>query len=353
MEPAPSQAAAGVPMTVLVTGGAGFIGSHLTERLLESGHDVVAFDNFDTFYDPAVKEANLETSRDYLGFREIRGDVRDPAVYSRLPDDVDTVVHLAARAGVRPSIEDPGLYLDVNVRGSGVLLDFLRARGIKRLLFGSSSSVYGEAAAVPFAEDDPADRPISPYAATKRTGELLAHAHSHLYGTGALCLRFFTVYGPRQRPDLAIHKFARMMEAGEAIPMFGDGTTERDYTYIDDILDGIEGALAHLTRHPGTFDVVNLGGARTISLRGMIQEVGMAMGAEPRISRLPEQPGDVKRTHADISKACRLFGYRPETPFPEGLRHFAQWYRAKECRAHRPRARRVPRLFQEAVSRAP
>lgn len=318
-------------MKILITGGAGFIGSHLGERLLGAGHAVVALDNFDTFYDPSIKESNLARARDHHGFTEIRGDIRDPAAYARLPEEIDTVIHLAARAGVRPSIEDPDLYMDVNLRGTSLLLEFMCARGIRRLLFGSSSSVYGDAAPVPFSESDPSDRPISPYAATKRAGELIVHAHGHLFGMGALCLRFFTVYGPRQRPDLAIHKFARMMHAGESIPMFGDGTSERDYTYIDDILDGIEGALEYLNRHPGAYEVVNLGGARTISLRDMIARVAEAMGVEPRISRMSEQAGDVRRTFADVSKAESLFGYRPSVPFPEGVRRFADWYRMRHA----------------------
>jgi len=324
---------------ILVTGAAGFIGSHLCERLLGAGHDVVSLDSFDTFYDPAIKERNLATSRHFESFEEVRGDIRDPATYARLPEDIDTVVHLAARAGVRPSIDDPHLYVDVNLRGTILLLDFMRERGIRRLLFGSSSSVYGDTASVPFSEGDPGDRPISPYAATKRAGELLVHAHGHLFGMGAICLRFFTVYGPRQRPDLAIHKFARMMCAGEAIPMFGDGRSERDYTYIDDILDGVEGALGLLEKHPDVYDVVNLGGARTISLRDMIAQVGIAMGAEPRISKMPAQPGDVLRTYADVSKAERLFGYQPATPFAEGLHRFADWYRTEHPETSRARRR--------------
>jgi UDP-glucuronate 4-epimerase len=236
------------------------------------------------------------------------------------------VIHLAARAGVRPSIQDPELYLDVNVNGTMRLLEFMRRRAIGRLLFGSSSSVYGDSATVPFSEEDHADRPISPYAATKRAGELLVHSHAHLYGIDAVCLRFFTVYGPRQRPDLAIHKFARLLAAGRPIPMFGDGSTERDYTEITDILDGIQGALRFLVQNPGTFEIVNLGGARTTPLRTMIESVADAVGLEPIIERHPEQPGDVRRTYADVSKAERLFGYRPSVPFNEGIRRFGDWF---------------------------
>jgi len=338
-------------MKVLLTGAAGFIGSHLGERLLGKGHRVVALDNFDTFYDPVIKDRNLAVCRRFETFEEIRGDIRDPDAYARLPDGIDTVIHLAARAGVRPSIDDPRLYVDVNLRGTMLLLDFMRDRGIRRLLFGSSSSVYGDAASVPFSENDPADRPISPYAATKRAGELMVHSHGHLFGIGALCLRFFTVYGPRQRPDLAIHKFARMLSAGHAIPMFGDGTSERDYTYIDDILDGIEGALGLLVRQPEIYDVVNLGGARTIALRDMIDQVGRVMNVRPRISWMPAQPGDVQRTCADVSKADRLFGYRPTMPFTAGLHRFAEWYRAEYPAAPR-RGKRASTLPGAVVANA-
>lgn len=327
------------PARILVTGAAGFIGSHLSERLLSAGHEVVGLDNFDTFYDPAVKDRNLEGARSFARFTELRGDIRDEDVYERVPDGIDAVIHLAARAGVRPSIEDPVLYMDVNIHGTARLLEFMRSRGIRRLLFGSSSSVYGDDAPVPFSEGDAADRPISPYAATKRAGELIVHSHGHLFGIDALCLRFFTVYGPRQRPDLAIHKFARLMMRGADVPMFGDGTSERDYTEIDDILDGVEGALGYLYRNPGTYDVVNLGGARTIALRAMIDEIASALGVRPSIRRLDDQPGDVRRTFADVSKAERMFGYRPRVPFDEGIRRFADWLGQE--RASRPFAAAV------------
>lgn len=311
---------------ILVTGAAGFIGSNLTERLLREGHEVVGLDNFDTFYDPAVKESNLYRARSFTGFTEVRGDIRDEAVYGRVPDGIGAVVHLAARAGVRPSIEDPALYTDVNLRGTIRLLDFMRARDVTKLLFGSSSSVYGDDTPVPFSEDWAADRPISPYAATKRSGELLCHAQGHLCGIDTLCLRFFTVYGPRQRPDMAIHKFARLLTSDDDIPMYGDGSSERAYTEIEDILDGIEGALAYVNDHPGTYDVVNLGGGRTVTLERMISEIADALGVRPRIRRLDDQPGDVLRTLADVSKAERLFGYRPRVPFEDGIRRFATWF---------------------------
>lgn len=320
-------------MRVLVTGAAGFIGSHLVERLLDTGHQVIGVDNFDAFYDPAVKERNLEKARDHVAFTELRGDVRDPAALERLPDGIDTVVHLAARAGVRPSIEDPALYMDVNLGGTMRVLEFMRQRGVPRLLFGSSSSVYGDAERVPFVESRPADRPISPYASTKRSGELMVHAHAHLYGIDAVCLRFFTVYGPRQRPDLAIHKFAELMVRDAAIPMYGDGSSERDYTYVDDIVDGVEGALRYLRDHRGAYEIVNLGGARTVPLRLMIDRLGEALDVTPRIRRMDMQPGDVRRTYADVTKAQRLFDYRPSTSFDDGIERFATWFLSRSASA--------------------
>jgi len=314
-------------MNVLLTGAAGFIASHLSEHLLDKGSSVVGLDNFDDFYDPAIKEGNLAQTRDHDAFTLVRGDIRDLGVLAGLPEGIDTIVHIAARAGVRPSIAQPALYCDVNVTGTLNLLEFARARGITRFIFASSSSVYGNNEKVPFSEDDPVDHPISPYAATKKAGELLAHAYTHLYGISCLCLRFFTVYGPRQRPDLAIHKFARLMAAGEDFPMFGDGTSQRDYTYIDDILQGVAGALEWVGKNEGVHDVVNLGESRTISLREMIQVLGEEMGIEPRVRPAPEQPGDVARTYADISKGRRVLGYEPNWEFRDGIRAFVKWFR--------------------------
>ena len=312
-------------MKILVTGAAGFIASHLTERLLGAGHAVVGLDNFDDFYDPAIKEENLQEARDHSSFTLVRGDIRDPGTLAGLPDGIGTVVHIAARAGVRPSIAYPVLYYDVNVTGTLRLLEFARERGINRFVSASSSSVYGNNPKVPFSEDDRVDNPISPYAASKKAGELLCHSYTHLYGITCLNLRFFTVYGPRQRPDLAIHKFARLLAAGEEIPMFGDGTTQRDYTYVDDILQGVEGAIGWVGENEGAFDIVNLGESRTIELMEMIRVVGEELGVEPRIKRLPMQPGDVERTFADISKARRLLGYDPRWEFREGVRAFVRW----------------------------
>lgn len=313
-------------MSILVTGAAGFIGSHVCERLLGAGEEVVGLDLFDDFYDLRVKERNLARALESARFTLVRGDIRDLEVLRALPDGVEVVIHLAARAGVRPSLRDPLLYQDVNVRGTGVLLEFARERGIRRFLFGSSSSVYGNGARVPFREDDAVDRPISPYAATKRAGELLCHTYHHLYGMGVLSLRFFTVYGPRQRPDLAIHKFARLMRAGRPVPMYGDGSTERDYTYIDDILQGVEGALRYLREHGEAYEVINLGESRTIPLRRMIEVLAEGLGVRPEIRELPLQPGDVVRTYADITKARKLLGYDPRTGFEEGIARFVEWF---------------------------
>ena len=312
-------------MSILLTGAAGFIASHFSERLLDSGSSVVGLDSFDDFYDPVIKERNLLQARDFKAFSLVRGDIRDEGTLAGLPEGIDTIVHIAARAGVRPSIAQPALYYDVNVTGTLNLMEFARERGIRRFVFASSSSVYGNNEKVPFSEEDPVDNPISPYAATKKAGELLAHAYTHLYGISCLCLRFFTVYGPRQRPDLAIHKFARLMAAGEELPMFGDGSSQRDYTYIEDILQGMEGALDWVDKNHGVHDIVNLGESRTIGLREMIQVVGEEMGIEPRIRPSPEQPGDVVRTYADISKARRILGYEPQWEFRDGIRAFVSW----------------------------
>jgi len=312
-------------MKILITGAAGFIASHLCERLLAAGHSVVGLDNFDDFYDPAIKEENLAIARDHSAFTLVRGDIRDPDALAGLPEDVDTIAHIAARAGVRPSIAQPVLYYDVNITGTLRLLEFARERGISRFISASSSSVYGNNEKVPFSEEDRVDKPISPYAATKKAGELLCHSYHHLFGITCLNLRFFTVYGPRQRPDLAIHKFARLLAAGEEIPMFGDGSTRRDYTYIDDILHGVEGAIRWVHENEGAFEIINLGESRTIELREMIRVVGEEVGIEPRIQRFPMQPGDVERTFADISKARRLLGYDPKWEFRDGVREFVRW----------------------------
>ncbi len=311
---------------ILVTGAAGFIGSHVVERLLERGQGVIGLDNLDDFYDPAIKRRNLARALDASAFDLVEGDIRDARVLDSLPDDVSLIIHLAARAGVRPSIEQPLLYQDVNVRGTQELLEYARRAEVRRFIFGSSSSVYGNAERVPFSEDDPVDRPISPYAATKRAGELICHTYHHLFGLGIVALRFFTVYGARQRPDLAIHKFTRLMAAGEPIQQYGDGTTQRDYTHVRDILQGVEGALSYLEREPEAFEIINLGESRTVELSRLIELIADALGVEPRIERLPPQPGDVERTYADIAKARRLLGYDPVIPIEEGIPEFVEWF---------------------------
>ena len=316
---------------ILVTGAAGFIGSHLCERLVSTGRDVVGLDNFDEFYDPAVKRRNVRRLLDSGSFELVEGDIRDPDALDRLPD-VSMIVHLAARAGVRPSIEQPMLYQDVNVMGTQRLLEMCRRRGITQFVFGSSSSVYGNNEKIPFAESDPVDHPISPYAATKRAGELLCHTYRHLFDIGTVCLRFFTVYGPRQRPDLAIHKFTRLMSEDRAIQQFGDGSTKRDYTHIGDILQGVEAAMDWLVSNPGAFEIVNLGESDTVELSRLIDLISSALGVTPRIERLPGQPGDVERTFADISKARSLFGYDPRTPIDRGIPEFVDWYRGAAVR---------------------
>ncbi|HEX2205245.1 MAG TPA: SDR family NAD(P)-dependent oxidoreductase [Longimicrobium sp.] len=322
-------------MNILVTGGAGFIGSHVCQRLLERGHAVWALDNFDPFYDPAIKRAAVAALEAMPGFRLVEGDIRDGAgALAALAGagvargGLDAVVHLAARAGVRPSIEEPLLYAQVNVDGTVAMLELCRALEVPAFVFGSSSSVYGNAAEVPFSEDDVAASPISPYAATKRAGELLCHTYAHLYGLSVVALRFFTVYGPRQRPDLAIHKFARLMSEGRPIPFFGDGSTRRDYTYVDDIVQGVEGAIDYARAHPGAFEVVNLGESDTVPLSRLVALLGEALGVEPVLQRLPPQPGDVERTCADISRARALLGYAPKTRIEEGIPKFVAWFRS-------------------------
>ncbi len=311
---------------IVVTGAAGFIGSHLTEALLARGRRVVGLDSFDDFYDPALKRANLAGAARDPAFRLVEGDIRDPAAlaaaFSR--ETIDGVFHLAARAGVRPSIRDPVLYSSVNVDGTTRLLEACRRHGVGRFVFGSSSSVYGDNPKVPFAESDPVDHPISPYAATKKAGEVLCHAYHHLFGIRVACLRFFTVYGPRQRPEMAIHKFARLLLAGEPIERYGDGSSARDYTYITDIVDGV--LRAH-ERCDG-YHVWNLGGSQTTTLAELTAKLARRLGVEPRVRSLPQQPGDVRRTWADVSRARAELGWEPRVGLDEGLDRFVAWVRA-------------------------
>jgi UDP-glucuronate 4-epimerase len=315
---------------VLVTGGAGFIGSHLVARLLAEGQwRVVVVDDFNDFYDPALKRRNVSAHLGREEFALHEADIRDRAALAEAfgGEQFDCIVHLAARAGVRPSLAEPVLYTETNIGGTVNLLELARARGVRQFVFGSSSSVYGENEKVPFAEEDPVSRPISPYAATKAAGELLCHTYSHLWGLRCVALRFFTVYGARQRPDLAIHKFARLISKGEPIPVFGDGTTRRDYTYVDDIVAGVRAAMDY---EASAYEVVNLGGSRTVELRELIALLERELGRKAVIDRQPPQPGDVPQTYADVAKARRLLGYDPRTPIEEGIRRFVEWFKGRE-----------------------
>lgn len=313
-------------MATLITGAAGFIGSVLTDRLLAAGERVVGLDSFHDFYARDVKEANLASARDHDGFTLVEGDLRDEDAWARMPDGVEVVVHLAALAGVRPSIENPRAYASVNVDGTVAVLEWMRTRELQHLLFASSSSVYGNNRKVPFAEADAVDAPISPYAATKRAGELICETYQHLYGVRGFALRFFTAYGPRQRPDLAIHKFTRLLSEGRPIPMFGDGTTARDYTFIEDIVEGVVRARNKALEGSTPFRIVNLGCGRPTVLSEMIEVLADEMGVEARIDRLPMQPGDVERTYADIGVANELLGYTPTTELRAGIRSFLAWF---------------------------
>ena len=315
--------------TFLVTGGAGFIGSHLCERLLKEGNSVVCLDNFDSYYDPEIKIRNVQRVGKTFPdrFELITGDIRNQEQISDLfkTRSIHTVVHLAARAGVRPSIAEPLLYQDVNIRGTMVLLEACRLHGVgvKTFIFASSSSVYGENQRVPFSETDLDIQPISPYGATKRAGELICYSYHHLHGMDIAGLRIFTAYGPRQRPEMAIHKFTRLIDLGEKIPMFGDGSFRRDYTYIDDLIDGILGVIRH---HRG-YEVYNLGESQTTSLRELILLIEQALGKKAKIDVLPPQPGDVSITYADIAKARQRLGYNPKIGMKEGIARFVEWYR--------------------------
>ncbi len=315
--------------TILVTGGAGFIGSHLTERLLERGLSVVCLDDFNDYYDPAFKRANVAPFAANPHWPLVEGDIRDPDLVTEVYrlHGVSATVHLAARAGVRPSIRQPRLYEEVNGVGTLNLLEAAHRWGAYTFIFGSSSSVYGINSKVPFAEDDPITGPVSPYAATKRANELMCYTYHHLYGLKTTCLRFFTVYGPRQRPEMAIYGFTERLVRGEAVPRFGDGTTARDYTYIDDIVAGVLAALDA----DAEFEIVNLGGSRTTTLSRLIELIASELGVAPRIEELPLQPGDVPITYAEVAKAKRLWGWEPTVPIEEGIHRFVAWYRANRA----------------------
>ena len=310
-------------MRVLVTGGAGFIGSHLVEKLLASGHEVVILDDFNDFYDPQTKHANVAgLARDVTVYHV---DLRDSELVRNLfhREKVDAIAHLAARAGVRPSIQQPRLYYDTNVTGTLHLLEAARVTEVERFVFASSSSVYGASKRIPFSEDEHLTQTFSPYAATKIAGEFLCSTYSHLYNLRVVALRYFTVYGPRQRPDLAIHQFTRRIYAGQPIDQFGDGSTRRDYTYIDDV---IQGTMVALQYEGSLFDIFNLGESDTIQLKDLIAAIEKALGKKAKINQLPEQPGDMPLTCADISKARKLLGYKPTTRLSDGLPRFIEWF---------------------------
>jgi len=312
-------------MRILVTGGAGFIGSHVCEALLARGDQLTVLDDFDDFYDPALKRRNAALLREA---RIVEGDIRDRTLLKQLFAEgrFEAVIHLAARAGVRPSLSDPLLYEDVNVRGTLALLEELKSRPATRFVFASSSSVYGANDKLPYSETDDIHQPVSPYAATKRAGELMCFTYHHLYGLPVSCLRFFTVYGPRQRPEMAIHKFVRALHTGQPIPFFGDGSTRRDYTYISDIVDGVLRALEHCSG----YEIYNLGESRTVSLSELVTALGVACGRKPILDRQPMQPGDVLVTYADVSKARARLGYAPSTALEQGLERFVEWYRRED-----------------------
>jgi UDP-glucuronate 4-epimerase len=314
--------------SALVTGGAGFIGSHLVHRLLDDGWSVTVIENFDPFYPLEVKQRNIHHHHDYKDYRLVEIDICDEELLSKAAGhDYDVIVHLAAKAGVRPSILDPLGYQRVNVIGTQNVLELARVRGVRQFILASSSSVYGVNPNVPWQESDHVLLPISPYASTKVSAELLSHVYAHLYGIRILALRFFTVFGPRQRPDLAIHKFARLISEGGSIPIYGDGSTSRDYTYIDDIVQGICHSIDY---GKSQYEVLNLGNNCSVSLLEMVETIGDALGLKPRMEFLPEQPGDVPQTRADISKAQKLIDYQPNTPFREGIRRFTEWFE-QEC----------------------
>lgn len=330
--------------TVLVTGGAGFIGSHLCDRLLDDGYKVVCLDNFNDFYAPQIKERNIFQASKHANFSLVRGDILDiellDQVFSREFEEASdsglrtkdfgppqVVVHLAALAGVRPSLVSPAQYVDVDIKGTVNLLEVAKEHNVDQFIFGSSSSVYGARQDGPFSEDDPTDAQVSPYATAKKAGELYCCTYANLYGIPTTVLRFFTVYGPRQRPEMAIHRFSRLLLAEEPVPMYGDGSSARDYTFVDDVIEGIMGTI----RHPVAFEIINLGSGRTVALTEMVILVAEALGVEPRIDSLPEQLGDVPLTYADISKGRRLVGYGPKIDFQEGVRRFVKWLKKEEA----------------------
>jgi len=312
-------------MNILVTGGAGFIGSHLIDRLLEEGHVVTNVDNFDDFYSESIKRRNIEGHLQYDNYKIYEIDIRDKkGLDEAIPNNIDVIVHLAAKAGVRPSIEDPIAYQEVNVTGTQNMLEVAREKKIKQFVFASSSSVYGKNPNVPWREDATVLQPISPYASTKVSGELLGHVYSHLYAIRFIALRFFTVYGPRQRPDLAIHKFLKLMNKKSTISLFGDGTTKRDYTFIDDIVNGIMNSISY---EDSLYEIINLGNNQTVKLLELVQKLEEISKFKANICWEAEQPGDVKQTWADVNKASKLINYNSNFSFDQGLQEFVKWFK--------------------------
>jgi len=321
-----------VKQNILITGGAGFIGSNLVDRLLSEGiWNVTVVDDLNDFYSPDIKRSNIAEHITKPDYRFVAGDIRDAALMGDVfsAGRFDRVVHLAARAGVRPSLSEPKLYIETNINGTVNLLELAKEHGVRQFVFGSSSSVYGINGKVPFSEDDRIHQPISPYAATKAAGELICHTYSHLYDIRTVCLRFFTVYGARQRPDLAIHKFTRLIAEGKPIQMFGDGTTRRDYTYIDDIIQGVRAAIDYdATIH----EAINLGESQTVELKRLIELIETSLGKKAVIDHQPMQPGDVPITFADISKAKGLLNYHPTTMIEQGIPKFVEWFKSSNTR---------------------
>lgn len=314
--------------TYLITGGAGFIGSHLADKLLKEGNKVIVVDNFCDFYNPKIKEDNVKHNLNNANYTLKRIDIRNREELAKAFDEanVDVVIHLAAMAGVRPSIDNPIYYQEVNCVGTQNILEEMKAHNVKKLVMASSSSVYGNCKEVPFKEDMVVDFAISPYAATKKANEVMTHVYHKLFNFNVIMLRFFTVYGPKQRPDLAINKFTRLMLEDKEIPMFGDGSTSRDYTYVEDIVSGIEKSIEYVNNNKDVYEILNLGNSSPISLKEMINTIAEVLGKTPNIEELPMQPGDVERTFADISKAKKLIGYEPKTSFKQGIENFVKWY---------------------------
>jgi UDP-glucuronate 4-epimerase len=317
---------------ILVTGAAGFIGSNLSEFLLASGYQVTGIDNFDLFYDRKIKENNLSNCLSHPGFQFHESDLTDPKQFKKLSAEIDVVIHVAAKAGVLPSIKNPMAYISNNIIGTQNLLEWMRAHEIKKMLFASSSSIYGNNKKIPFVESDIVDNPISPYASTKKSCELLNHTYHYLFGFDIINLRFFTVYGPRQRPDLAIHKFVKLISQNQPVPMYGDGKSARDYTYVADTIQGITGALNYLQKNSGVFEIVNLGNHHPVTLSELVHTIYDLMGETPDITHLPMQPGDVDITFAGITKAKKMFGYSPETKLRDGLLKFINWYQSLKAK---------------------